>query len=537
MKCSAEYIEEKIKATPDGGVCSLASGEYYIERCISIAERRNITLDGNGSVIISRYNNGSSELPTCDTFHIMGCKGLKLCNFVFETDTPVNMTGVVESINPANNSYILSVLPEFKTTGKEIFMMQNSCDREGSFDKKPEYYCNDLDKSKVSVLAGEILLSSIYTGCKYEYLGNNRFNVFMPENAVRCLNIGQSICVRHSAYGPVSVLIKNSDDTSLENITVHSAGGMGIVVLPRSENLYLDGFNVVLPENTGRLMSCNCNGIHIKGLSGRLTMKNCDFSGLGDDALNIHSTAATVASVDKENSTLICNYRKKRPDGLLPSDWCRSGDVITVLDSETCKKIGEFRVKSFKKDLLCFENLSGELKCGSILQNTAFSAAVEIKNCRVRNTRARAFVLQTENIEISGCDFYGMSLPAIQAAPDVRRWYEVGLVKNMKIHGNTFEKCGFINGNCPVITVQDNHDRLASGAPEVHENIEITNNVFKGSVGRCIFLTSVNGVKIGGNTFTDCNSGEHFIEYPVCDNVEIADAEFGERKKLFCKKI
>lgn len=151
-------------------------------------------------------------------------------------------------------------------------------------------------------------------------------------------------------------------------------------------------------------------------------------------------TAATVTAVDAENGIIRCNYCKKRPDGILSPDWCSKGDIITVLDPETCNKKGEFKVISFEKDKLCYENLTGELKVGFILQNTAFAAAVDIKNCNIRNTRARAFVLQTENIEISDCEFYGMSLPAIQAAPDVKRWYEVGPVKNMSIHNNGIYK-------------------------------------------------------------------------------------------------
>lgn len=193
------------------------------------------------------------------------------------------------------------------------------------------------------------------------------------------------------------------------------------------------------------------------------------------------------------------------------------------MDPETCNKKGEFKVKSFDRDRLCYENLTGELKEGFILQNTAFAAAVDIKNCNIRNTRARAFVLQTENIEISDCNFYGMSLPAIQAAPDVKRWYEVGPVKNMSIHNNTFTKCGFVNDDCPVITVQDNHDKIMARVPGVHKNIEITENVFKGKLGRCIFVTSTDGVKINSNKFKNCKSNDNFIDCPMCNDTEISD--------------
>ena len=523
MKCLADYIEERIKQTPDGGVCSLPKDEYYIERHINIKSRKNITVDGNGSVIVSHYNNGNSEKPTSDVFHIFGCKGVKLCNFVFETDTPVNITGTVESIDTENNSYILSVLPDFKVTGKEIFMTQNTYDDDGSIDTIIDHYCICQDnKNRVTLLAGEIILANTHCGEKYDYLGNGKYNVFLPANWMKRLVIGQKMCIRHSAYGPVSILIKNSDDTAIENVTIHSAGGMGIIVLPRSENLYLKNYNVVLPESSKQMMSCNCDGIHIAGLCGKLTMKNCDFSGLGDDALNIHSTAATVTAADTETGVIKCNYCKKSQDGILSPDWCRKGDIITVLNPETCNKTGEFKVKSFEHDKLTFEALKGEIKSGFVLQNTAFAAAVEIKDCNIRNTKARAFVLQTENIEISDCSFYGTPSPAILAAFDLKPWYEVGPIKNMKIHNNTFSKCGFASEDRPIIAVKNSHSRNYDiGVPGVHENIEIAENVFKGKVGRCIFVTSTNGLKIGNNEFADCKIGDSFIECPACGGTEI----------------
>lgn len=50
------------------------------------------------------------------------------------------------------------------------------------------------------------------------------------------------------------------------------------------------------------------------GLCGKLTMKNCDFDGLGDDALNVHSSTV----VDAENGIIKCNYCKKDRMGFYP---------------------------------------------------------------------------------------------------------------------------------------------------------------------------------------------------------------------------
>ena len=515
MKCFAEYIEKMIENTPDGGVCNIPKGEYYIEKKINIVNRKNITVNGNGSIIVSHYNNGNGDKPTSDVFSIKGCKGIKLCGFVLETDTPVNMTGTVKSVNRDENSYVLSVFPEFKATGKEILMVQNSCDDEGSFDGRLEYYCPNPDK-KPTLLAGEILLANTHISCKYDYLGNNQFKIYLPQGKINGVRENQIICIRHSSYGPVSILIKNSDDTVIENVTLHSAGGMGIIVLPRCENLLLDNFNVVLPKGTKRLMSCNCDGIHITGLCGKLTMKNCNFEGLGDDALNIHSTAATVTDIG--NNILKCNYCKKEPNGILSPDWCREGDIITVLDPVDCTKLGQIKVLSFKKDKMEFETISGKVEIGNVLQNTAFSAAVDIDRCNVKNTRARGFLFQTENISVRNCCFFGISSSAVLAAPDVRLWYEVGPIKNMHILNNTFEKCAYTGNEAEksVITVKNSHGKIGKTSFGVHKDIIISGNTFRNKKGKCVSVMSCDGLSIENNSFENCISVDN------CDTVETA---------------
>lgn len=534
MKCFAEYIEKKIKAAPDGGICSIPKGEYYIERYINIVNRKNIVINGNGSVIVSHYNNGSSDKPTCDVFHITECKGIKLCNFVLETDTPVNITGTVKSVNKNENSYLLSVLPEFKVTGKEILMVQNSCDSDGSFDGKLEYYCPNPDKKPV-LLAGEILLANTHISCKYDYLGDNCFKIYLPAGKINGVEENQTICIRHSSYGPVSILIKNSDDTAIENLTVHSAGGMGIIVLPRSENLSLNNFNVVLPKNSKRFMSCNCDGVHITGLCGKLTMKHCDFSGLGDDALNIHSTAATVTGLDSENGTLKCNYCKKGPDGILSPDWCRKGDIITVLDSVDCTKLGQIMVKTFHKDKLEFEMLSGKIQVGNVLQNTEFSAAVEIDSCAIKNTRARGFLFQTENISVKGCSFFGISSSAVLAAPDVRLWYEVGPIKNMQIANNIFKKCAFAGNEAEnsIITVKNSHGRIDKISFGVHNDICLSGNTFCNKKGKCISVLSCDNFDVENNHFENCmlTDKNDAIETDKCRSIVIQNNKFKENLK------
>ncbi len=240
----------------------------------------------------------------------------------------------------------------------------------------------------------------------------------------------------------------------------------------------LNNFNVVLPENSKRFMSGNCDGIHITGLCGKLTMKNCDFSGLGDDALNIHSIAATVTGLDYKNGILKCNYSKKRPDVILPPDWCQKGDTLTVLNSADCTMSGQIKVNYFKKDRI--------------------------------------------------------SSSAVLAAQDVRLWYEVGPIKNMQISNNTFRKCAFSGNETEnsVITVKNSHGKIDDISFGVHENIFVSNNTFYGKKGKLISIMSCDNLNIENNTFANCGKTEplNAVEAIKCTDTVEQNNEFTEEK-------
>ena len=426
-------------------------------------------------------------------------------------------------IDLQNDSYLFKT--DCTVTGKEILMAQNSCDENGLCDHRLEYYCRHENPDIITLLAGEILLAATYIGCKNEYLGNGLFRIYLPEGFAKKLFVGQIICIRHSSYGPVAILVKNSANTVLRDVKMRSIGGMGVVILPRSHNFTAERL-VIKNEKKELLMSGNCDGIHITGLSGKLVLKDCEFVALGDDALNIHSTAATVTESDLQNGTIRCNYCKKSPDGLLSPEWCQEGDIISVLDSKTCARIGTFEVEKFHVDRIRFKNLTGELPKGAVLQNMEFNAAVEMQRCKINKMRARGCVFQTENITISGCVFSDIPLAAIHSAPDLKKWYEVGAVKNMTIEKNIFDNCcaAYNAEYLPVIGFSDNHDSLIGCGGIVHRNITIKNNTFNAIRGRCLYLSAIEGAKVECNIYNDCVNGEYMtIESINCKNISIVD--------------
>jgi hypothetical protein len=105
---------------------------------------------------------------------------------------------------------------------------------------------------------------------------------------------GETICVWHSFHFRPAILINESLNTALFEVTVHSQPGMGIVG-HRSENIYINRLRIV-PE-VGEYMSVNTDATHFTSCKGELTLENCQFEGHGDDAINVHNYYYSIMNI------------------------------------------------------------------------------------------------------------------------------------------------------------------------------------------------------------------------------------------------
>ena len=336
-KCNADEIEALISATPDSGVCKLSKKEYYITRRIEIRARHGLTLDGNGAKIITRYKNNAHPTESSELFLIEGCEDVMLCNIVADTDVPVNVSATVESVDKERGSAIFKIDDNFQINGDEQLTFFDSIDGDGSPDWLLHHYFLHPDRSVETVMQREILLANTYWSAKYDYLGERRFRVYFPleERKLEKTFAGQRVSIRHTDKGPGAIVLKNSDRTVLRDITLHSVPGMAVIVLPRCTDLSIERMHVIPAKESGCYFACNFDGIHVAGLGGKLILKDCNFFGMGDDSLNVHSTMGTLTAILGEKS-FKCNYCKKSRNGELGDSWCREGLCTT---SETRLRI------------------------------------------------------------------------------------------------------------------------------------------------------------------------------------------------------
>lgn len=367
--------------------------------------------------------------------------------------------------------------------GNQTVLAINSMDAEGS----PDY----------------ILVSS--SKIEYEILTDGVVRIYCGEELQKGLKQippGEQVCFRFGLGGyftlkNAALTFNNCTDTVLEDITVYSSPGYMLAVFPRCENFTLKRYRVICPPHSKRLMASNVDAIHVMGLTGKLVVEDCLFEGLGDDAVNIHSTAGYITEIHPDRIKAV-NRRFSIP---LEHDWCQKGDIIAVYGRDFLQK-GLIMVKDFKDDYIYTENMEGVIEEGDVIGNTAFCAETEVINCEIKNSRARALLLQTENIRVENCRFFGISLPAILLAPDMIKWHEVSPVKNALIKNCRFEKCAFTNlkeSQMAAISVKVSHAEDKLYPAGVHKNIVICNNRFVNVPGADVYIGSSDGVKIFKN--------------------------------------
>lgn len=506
--CQQEAIASLIASAPDNSEIFFPAGRYFVSRPVPVTGKNGLTIRGEpGTVFLTHFTPWNDPAENNGGFVCRDCRGLTFTCMTWTTDNPVNCAGRVTSVDPANHTYEAAIDPQFPITGWEHFWGTDTCDEEGT----PDYVIETYDRIVKETLTDENGAERVkFTGTKYESLGDNNIRVFMPERwDLSRLTVGHRVLYRYLIYGSTVYHFSDCHNVTLSHIEIERCTSMGAVIAPRCSDFTFEDFNVRIPEGDHALYSANADAIHITGLSGYLHMKDCDFVGLGDDALNIHSQAGEIESWNPETGEAHCIYRSRTMEpGKLSPLWAQDGDTITVYDRETFLEKGRLLLSDYRDGMAKVETVTGECGVGDILANDAFFASVHLENCNVTHTRARGFLLQSRNMLVENCRIYGMSLPGIIISPDIRVWYEVGPSRNVEIRNCVFEKCG-INGsaaNMGAVVVKASHDVDADNYPAgVHNGIHIHHNLFKNCGNSGIFVNAARDVRVHDNVFENCS--------------------------------
>lgn len=292
-------------------------------------------------------------------------------------------------------------------------------------------------------------------------------------------NVGDVYVMRNGYRPHPIVCLDRAKDTVFENFVFRDGFGMGILA-QLSENVTLRGGGCY-PRDRNEYNSNTIDATHFSNCRGTMTVENCRFEGMMDDALNVHSTCLGIVAKPTAD-TIRCRYMHHQAVGF---GVFSAGDAVRFIAGRTLENGFVGKVKSVvthderEITLVMEKPIPPEYGVGDAVENADWQCAVVFRNNTIANNRARGVLFTTpKRIVCEGNFFDHVSGSAILFAGDAQGWYESGACEDVVIRKNRFRDC--------LTSVFQYCDALISMHPEVkdlraqkrryHRNVLIDDN-------------------------------------------------------------
>lgn len=313
------------------------------------------------------------------------------------------------------------------------------------------------------------------------------------------------------------IVVSDSRNTALLNLTIHYADGMGVIA-QSSENITLDGLRVIPDRAKGRFFSTQADATHFSGCWGIIRSVNGIYEGMMDDAINVHGTYLQVQK-RIDDRTLEVAYMHGQAYGMT---WGDPGDAVAfvralTLDAEpvlgrlvSVTAVDKPDVRQGAKILrLTFaEPIPADIDPAKDifgLENVRRTPEVYFEGNRVAFNRARGALFSSPRKTVCrGNVFDRVSGCAVLLCGDCRGWFESGPCRDVLIADNQFINVltSPFQFTEAVISVTPVINDPARQKRPFHSGIVIENNDFVAFDRPLIFAESVDGLTVRGNTYT-----------------------------------
>ena len=494
----------------------ISNNDNGMKRILFLLDRmRNFEIDGQGSQFIM---NGQM-IP----IHMEYCENIKLTNFSIDWKKPFYLQGKVVAENSSTNSFDLKVYEEcdyeivaheliFTGKAKKATRTWNDWAPKIEDDQTWEQNIDwniwyDPQTKAPAFNHGASLLRSYNEakGVRYhaEEIAPGLVRIFDATNVLPKMDW---VLILHGRkdkdrLSPAIHLFHNKN-VRLENVNVHQAGGMGLIG-ERCENVTLVNFNVVLPPNSGRMVTTTADATHFVNCRGLLSYNKCLFENMLDDAGNFHGIYTKVDGLVDEYTIGVRRMHGQQ----LGFQFAEVGDSIRLSESKPMQPYATLKVvevKNLNEEYMILrfnKKLSDVLRPGSVADNVSWQANVDFRNSIVRRNRARSLLISTQgNVLIENNDFSNCTNFSLLFEGDATYWYESGPVKNVVIRNNHFKDFGLEDGNNQVLRFSPRVTFDSVPSHYYHKNVIFENNICEVSSRVLVYANSVENLVIKGNT-------------------------------------
>ena len=473
--------------------------KYY---AVNIKNKKNITIDGEGAVLLLDGN--------VSAFGLENCENVTLKNFTIDYKTPCLIQG---KILESNDKYIEVDFDadtfEIKFDEQLKTLVFKSKDGNDSF-TSDSFLLNEFDptlKKPVPASPDYFLCVNkphpVYTSMSVcvdtEVVGKGKLRFTFKEKSVKH-DVGNCIVGTIHERRNNNIHLFKCKNVTLENIDMYSSLSFGVINLC-GENLSVRNVNSVLKPNSNRLLGVVADMFHCVNTRGKIDIHDCRVENLMDDCVNIHSLLSVVKSrIDKNTLLLHFTYLAKKAVNLYSR-----GEKIAVLHPESFEKVCELTVKNseYMGDYhLCvsFDENVENVPEGYILESQDAKPEVYISGCSVGNNRGRGFLVPCgRKTVVENNTFYNTG-EGVAVNGSSKTYLEGSAVTDLTVRNNDFINCSYNNKNY-VICI--NPINLTQVNTPYHRNIKIYGNTFGKNAQRMVFIRAAENVKIRDNFSND----------------------------------
>lgn len=349
---------------------------------------------------------------------------------------------------------------------------------------------------------------------KMEKLDENILRIYTrrPAWAAAHFAAGQCYNFRHFEYDGCAVRTGRSGNITLERITIYGCPGHGFFSSGGVHHLHFDHCKIMPRPGTCRSVSVSVDCMHVGNSQGQFIIEDCDFSGAGDDCINLHDNSSMGIRRLDDHRILALRVAEsalqyapgsvielRNPD-LSPADY--TGKVLAVEyqpDERTCI-------------LTLEEKLPAVLNEESVIFHRSFHTDYYvIRNCRFHNNRARGVLLQGSHGLVEDNLFENIQGAAIQIETGCEsRWSEGEGVTDLLIRNNVIRHCDLNAWQMAVIYMGV---YLPGGRTEypIFDDIEITSNTIVDCPRLAGFFSSCKNIWVHHNAVI--NAGQ--LDYSI----------------------
>ena len=325
-----------------------------------------------------------------------------------------------------------------------------------------------------------------------------------------------------------AIIINASQKVKLENVTLHHAGGMGVIA-QFSRDLTLRDVRVTPRENSGRLVSLTADATHFSCCEGQITIENCLFENQLDDAINVHGIYHQIVKQVSPREVEVRLVHGQQ----LGIDIVDAGDTVDFVDNETLNVYHQAKVDSVERlnrsyfRLHFGEDLPLGIRPSHAVLNQRWNPDVTISNCTARGNRARGFLLNSGGKIIVENNHFHVPGAAILIAGDANYWFESGPVRDVLISGNLFDNCNFGLWGRATIDIFPEIEPHRRAETVYHRNIRIEDNSFRAFDPRLLCAHGVEGLVFQNNRLETTHdypapaTDENFFAIEGCPDAHI----------------